>query len=160
VLPVLTPLAALLGSELASRCAQPGPWRRGLLVTACASVALVCLGAIAWAPLRANGSSFASPVSAWRVQVRARPGQLLYWGHRTPASLRFYTYGSVEAVPDLPQRLRDLPAGARLYVAIAPEQLPALRQAVQAQAQPFDLAVVGQVKHAAIVEVARMVNVS
>jgi 4-amino-4-deoxy-L-arabinose transferase-like glycosyltransferase len=160
VLPTLTPLAVLLGSELARRCAHPGPWRRAVIATACGSVALVCAGAIAWAPLRAHGSSFAGPVSAWRGQQRIRPGELLYWGRKTPASLRFYTHGSVEPVPDLAQRLSALMPGERVYVAIVPEQLQALRQTVAAQPQPFELAVIGQVKHAAIVEVARMVNVS
>ncbi|HEX4598410.1 MAG TPA: glycosyltransferase family 39 protein [Burkholderiaceae bacterium] len=160
VLPVLTPLATLLGLQLAGRWAEPGPWRRGVIVTACASVAVVCLGALAWAPQRANGSSFAGPVAAWRAQLRTSPGELLYWGHRTPASLRFYTRGSVQAVPDLSQRLGGLAPGSRLYVAIVPEQLEALRQAASAQPQPLDLAVIGQVKHAAIVEVARKISVS
>jgi len=46
-----------------------------------------------------------------------------------------------------------------VYVAIASSQLPALQQLVSAQPQPFahrlELAVVGQVKHAAIVEISR-----
>jgi 4-amino-4-deoxy-L-arabinose transferase-like glycosyltransferase len=155
VLPVLTPLAALLGLALAQRSAQPGPWRRRVTLVACASVGLVCAGAIVWAPVRANGSSFAGPVSAWREQVRTRPGALLYWGRKAPASLRFYVRGEVESVPDLSPRLGALAPGARVYVAIVPEQLPALRQAVAAQAQGFDLTVIGRVKHAAIVEVAR-----
>jgi len=160
VLPVLAPLAVLLASELARRLAHPGAWRRGVILVGCASVALVCLGAIAWAPVRANGSSFARPVAAWRVRQPARPGELLYWGHKTPASLRFYSRGAVEPVPDLVPRLAALAPGARVYVAIVPEQLPALRQALAAQPQAFDLAVISQVKHAAIVEIARMINVS
>jgi hypothetical protein len=160
VMPVLTPLAALLGLELAQRLEQPGRWRRGIALVACASVALVCLGATAWAPLRANGSSFARPVSAWRQQVQGKPGALLYWGNKAPASLRFYSRGAAEPVPDLAPRLGALPPGARVYVAIVPEQLPALRQAVAAEAQAFDLTVIGQVKHAAIVEIARTFSAS
>src|SRR5207253_3926367 len=64
VMPVLTPLAALLGLELAQRSARPGPWRRLVNWLAGASVALVCAGAIAWGPPHANGSSFAAPVMA------------------------------------------------------------------------------------------------
>jgi len=158
VLPVLTPLAALLGLELARRSAQPGPWRGAVTWVACSSVALVCLGAIVWAPLRANGSSFAGPVAAWREQLRTRPGALLYWGRRTPASLRFYSRGAAEPVPELDARLAGLQPGSRLYVAIAPEQWPALQQVVSAQPQSFELAVVGQVKHAVIVEIARRVS--
>ena len=101
VLPALPPLAALLGLELAQRSTQPGPWRDGVRFLAFASVAVVCLGAMAWAPLRANGSSFAHPVSAWRQQGLTRPGALLYWGTRTPASLRFYSRGAAQAAPDL-----------------------------------------------------------
>jgi 4-amino-4-deoxy-L-arabinose transferase-like glycosyltransferase len=160
VMPVLTPLAALLGLELARRVEQPGPWRRGIALVACASVALVCLGATAWAPLRANGSSFARPVSAWRQQLQSKPGALLYWGNKAPASLRFYSRGEAEPVPDLAPRLGALPPGARVYVAIVPEQLAALRQAVAGQAQGFDLTVIGQVKHAVIVEVARTFSAS
>jgi 4-amino-4-deoxy-L-arabinose transferase-like glycosyltransferase len=157
-LPVLTPLAALLGLELAQRSARPGPWRGAVTWVACASVALVCLGAIVWAPLRANGSSFAGPVAAWREQLRTRPGALLYWGRRTPASLRFYSRGAAEPAPDLDARLAGLQPGSRVYVAIAPEQWPALQQVVSAQPQSFELAVVGQVKHAVIVEIARRVS--
>jgi len=154
VLPVLTPLATLLGLELAQRSVQPGRWRRAVTVVACASVALVCLGAIVWAPLRANGSSFAGPVAAWREQLRTRPGALLYWGRRTPASLRFYSRGAAEPVPDLDARLAGLQPGSRVYVAIAPEQWPALRQVVWARPGSFELTVIGQVKHAVIVEIA------
>ena len=160
VMPVLTPLAALMGLELAQRLQQSGRWRRGIVLVACASVALVCLGAIAWAPLRANGSSFARPVSAWRQLSQSKPGALLYWGSKAPASLRFYSRGAAEAVPDLSPRLGALPPGARVYVAIVPERLSALRQAVAAQQQAFDLTVIGQVKHATIVEVARTFSAS
>jgi 4-amino-4-deoxy-L-arabinose transferase-like glycosyltransferase len=160
VMPVLTPLAALLGQELARRLEQPGRWRRAITWVAGASVALMCLGATAWAPLRANGSSFARPVSAWRQQVQGRPGALLYWGNKAPASLRFYSRGAAEPVPDLAPRLGALPPGARVYVATVPEQLQALRQAVAGQAQAFDLTVIGQVKHAMIVEVARTFSAS
>jgi 4-amino-4-deoxy-L-arabinose transferase-like glycosyltransferase len=160
VMPVLTPLAALLGVELATLSARSDSWRSGVMVTACASIGLVCAGAIAWAPVRTNGSSFAGPVSAWRVQERIKPGELLYWGRKAPASLRFYSRGAAAPVADLGPRLAELAPGARVYVAIVPEQLPALRQAVAAQSQPYDLTVIGQVKHAAIVEVARMFSVS
>jgi 4-amino-4-deoxy-L-arabinose transferase-like glycosyltransferase len=160
VLPVLTPLATLLGLSLAQRSAQPGPWRRGVVWLSCASLALVCLGAIAWAPLRANGSSFASPVSAWQRQQATRPGALLYWGRKAPASLRFYSRGAAEAVPGLAARLAALQAGSRVYVAIAPEQLPALRQTLLSQGQLLELAVVGQVKHAVIVEISRTLSAS
>lgn len=153
VMPTLTPLAALLGVELAHRSARPGPWRRGVILVACASVALVSLAAVFWAPVRANGSSFAAPVRAWREQISSRPGALLYWGRRTPASLRFYSRGAAEPAPDLPARLSGLGPGARVYVAIVPEQLPHLRQLASGRSPPFDLTVVGQVKHALIVEI-------
>jgi 4-amino-4-deoxy-L-arabinose transferase-like glycosyltransferase len=160
VLPVLTPLATLLGLELARRSARAGPWRRGVVWLCCAAVALACIGAIAWAPLRANGSSFASPVSAWQRQLPTRPGALLYWGRKTPASLRFYSRGAAEAVPDLAARLATLQPGSRVYVAIVPEQMPALRQMLSSEPQPFDLAVVGRVRHAVIVRIAPAVSAS
>ena len=159
VMPSLTPLAALLGVELAHRSARPGPWRRGAIAVACAGVALVSLGAVFWAPVRANGSSFAAPVQAWREQISSRPGALLYWGRRTPASLRFYSRGAAEAVPDLPARLSGLGPGARVYVAIVPEQLAPLRQLASGRSPPFELNVVGQVKHALIVEIASGLSV-
>ena len=155
VLPTLVPLAVLLGVELARRSAQPGPWRRGVTWVAGWSVALLCLGAIGWAPLRASGSSYAQPVSAWRQHGSTQPGALLYWGRRVPASLRFYSRGAAEAAPDLAARLAGLVPGARVYVAIVPEQLPALRELASAQSPPLELTVVAQVKHAAIVEAAR-----
>jgi hypothetical protein len=45
-------------------------------------------------------------------------------------------------------------------VAIDPEQMEALRKAVSAQPQLLDLVVIGQVKHAVIVAVARKINAS
>ena len=158
VLPALPPLAVLLGLQLAQRSAQPGPWRRGVLLLAFASAAVVCVGAIGWAPQRAHGSSFAGPVSAWRQQAAARPGALLYWGARTPASLRFYSRGAAEPVPDLAARLTQLEPGSRAYVALVPEQLPALRELASGQPHALDVAVVARVRHAAIVEVARQLN--
>ncbi|HUD25363.1 MAG TPA: glycosyltransferase family 39 protein [Burkholderiaceae bacterium] len=158
VLPALPPLAVLLGLQLAQRSAQPGPWRRGVLLLAFASAAVVCVGAIGWAPQRAHGSSFAGPVSAWRQQAAARPGALLYWGARTPASLRFYSRGAAEPVPDLAARLAQLEPGSRAYVALVPEQLPALRELASGQPHALDVAVVARVRHAAIVEVARQLN--
>ncbi len=160
VMPVLTPLAALLGLELAQRSARPGPLRRLVNWLAGASVALVCAGAIAWGPLHANGSSFAAPVMAWRQQLPAQPGPLLYWGAKAPASLRFYSRGAAEPVPDLATRLDRLEAGSRVYVAIVPEQLAALRQMVLIRPQPLELAVVLRVKHAAIVRIARTLSAS
>jgi len=160
VMPVLTPLAALLGLELAQRSARPGPWRRLVNWLAGASVALVCAGAVAWGPLHANGSSFATPVMAWRQQLPAQPGPLLYWGAKAPASLRFYSRGAAEPVPNLATRLDRLEAGSRVYVAIVPEQLAALRQMVLIRPQPLELTVVLRVKHAAIVRIARTLSAS
>jgi len=156
VMPVLTPLSVLLGTELAARCAQAPAWRRTVAAVATASAALLCVGVIGWAPLRANGSSFAAPVAAWRRQAQADPGApraLWYWGRKVPASLRFYSRGAAEAAPELDARLAQLVPGARVYIAIVPEQLPALRQ--MAQGNGFGLTVIGQVKHAVIAEVAR-----
>ena len=160
VMPVLTPLAALLGLELAQRSAPPGPLRRLVNWLAGASVALVCAGAIAWGPLHANGSSFAAPVMAWRQQLPAQPGPLLYWGAKAPASLRFYSRSAAEPVPNLATRLDRLEAGSRVYVAIVPEQLAALRQMVLIRPQPLELTVVLRVKHAAIVRIARTLSAS
>ncbi|HEV3018534.1 MAG TPA: phospholipid carrier-dependent glycosyltransferase [Burkholderiaceae bacterium] len=155
VLPALPPLAALLALELAQRSAQPGQWRRGVRLIAFASVAAVWVGATLWAPQRANGSSFAGPVAAWREQAAARPGVLLYWGARTPASLRFYSRGAAEPVPDLAARLAQLQPGARAYIAVAPEQLPALHELAASEPHALQMAVVARVKHAAIVEMGR-----
>jgi len=159
VLPSLTPLAVLLGLALGRRSVQPGPWQRAVPALAGASVVLVCVGAIAWAPMRTVGNSFAKPVAAWQQRAQSKPGALLYWGTRTPASLRFYSRGEAEPTPDLAARLRRVEPGSSVYVAIASSQLPALQQLVSAQPQPFahrlELAVVGQVKHAAIVEISR-----
>jgi 4-amino-4-deoxy-L-arabinose transferase-like glycosyltransferase len=155
VLPALPPLAVLLGLPLAQRSAQPGAWRGGVLALAIASVAVVCVGAVWWAPQRTNASSFAGPVAAWHRHATARPGALLYWGARTPASLRFYSRGAAEAAPDLVARLARLEPGSHLYVAVVPEQLPALRELASEQPHRIDVAVVAQVRHAAIVEVTR-----
>jgi 4-amino-4-deoxy-L-arabinose transferase-like glycosyltransferase len=155
-LPSLPPLAALLGVELARRSAQPGPWRSAVTALAGASLALVCLGAIVWAPMRADGSSFATPVAAWRERARQQPGALLYWGRRTPASLRFYARGAVRPEADLAPPLQSLAPGARVYVAIVPEQMPQLQALLSSPGvPPLVPTVVGQVKHALIVELAR-----
>jgi 4-amino-4-deoxy-L-arabinose transferase-like glycosyltransferase len=155
-MPSLPPLAALLGVELARRSAQPGPWRSAVTALAGASVVLVCLGAIVWAPKRAEGSSFATPVAAWRERARQQPGALLYWGRRTPASLRFYSRGAARPAPDLAPPLQALAPGARVYVAIVPEQMPQLQALLSSPGMPpLVPALVGQVKHALIVELAR-----
>ncbi len=155
VMPTLPPLAVLLGLELARRSEQPGRWRRSVPALAGVSIVVLTLGAIVWAPIRADGSSFASPVAAWRQRADARPGPLLYWGAKAPASLRFYSRGAAEATPDLAARLEELPTGARVYVAINSEQLSALRQLAYTQPRALDLQVVLQVKHALIAEIVR-----
>ena len=156
VLPVLTPLSALLGAELAARCSKAPTWRRSVVAVATASAALLCVAVIGWAPLRANGSSFAAPVAALRLQAQADPRAqraLWYWGRKIPASLRFYSRGAAQAAPELDARLAQLVPGARVYIAIVPEQLAGLQQ-VAAQ-HKLTLTVVGQVKHAAIAEVTK-----
>jgi len=155
VMPVLLPLAVLLGQALANRIEAPGGWRRALPALALASVAMLAFGAIFWAPVRARGSSFAEPVAAWRRSEQDRPGALLYWGGRVPASLRFYSRGAAQAAPDLPVRLAAMDSGARLYVAIDSERLPALRQLAYVQPFAVDLLVVDQVKHALIARIER-----
>jgi hypothetical protein len=108
-----------------------------------------------WAPIRANGSSFALPVMAWQLRENDRPGPLLYWGAKAPASLRFYSRGAAVPTPDLPAHLRQMDAGSRVYVAIDSEQLPALRQLTYMQPEATELQVVHQVKHGLIAEVSR-----
>ena len=154
VMPALPPMAVLLGQELARRSARPGPWRQGLYALVALSVLLLAIGAVAWAPMRATGSSYAVPVAAWHAREQSRPGPLLYWGARAPASLRFYSRGAAVPTPDLAARLQQLQPGARLYVAIDIERLPALRQLAYTQPVALDLQVVNQVKHALIAEVA------
>jgi hypothetical protein len=80
---------------------------------------------------------------------------LLYWGARTPASLRFYSRGAAQSVSDLDARLRQMDSGARVYVAIASERLPELRQLAYTEPMALDLQVVRQVKHALIAEIER-----
>jgi 4-amino-4-deoxy-L-arabinose transferase-like glycosyltransferase len=154
-MPSLLPIAVLLGPELSRRAAGPGRWRQALTAMAITSVAVLALGAIAWAPGHANASSFAAPVAAWQQRAASRPGPLLYWGARTPASLRFYSRGAAQSVSDLDARLRQMDSGARVYVAIASERLPELRQLAYTEPMALDLHVVRQVKHALIAEIER-----
>jgi 4-amino-4-deoxy-L-arabinose transferase-like glycosyltransferase len=154
-MPSLLPLSVLLGRELAQRADRPGRWGRAVLVLAAGSIVVLTVGAILWAPMRANGSSYALPVAAWQGRVAAEPGALVFWGVRTPASLRFYSRGQARATADLPTELAGLSPGDRLYVAIDAERLPALRQLAYTQPQTLDLHVVEQVKHALIAEVVR-----
>jgi 4-amino-4-deoxy-L-arabinose transferase-like glycosyltransferase len=155
VMPSLAPLAVLIGLALAQRSAQPGGWRRGTALLATCALALVSAAGIAWAPPRNNGLSFARPVSAWRERQPQEPGALLYWGRKPPASLRFYSRAAVQAAPDIAGPLAGLAPGSRVYIAMVPEQLPGLRELASAQMPPVELAVIGQVKHAAIVEASR-----
>jgi 4-amino-4-deoxy-L-arabinose transferase-like glycosyltransferase len=155
VMPSLAPLAVLTGLALAQRSVQPGPWRLVTTLLAVGSVALVSAGGIGWAPQRNNGFSFARPVSAWRQRQQQQPGPLLYWGRKPPASLRFYSRAVEQAAPDIAAPLAALAPGSRVYVAMVPEELPALRQLASAQPHPIELAVVGQVRHALIVEASR-----
>lgn len=154
VMPSLAPLAVLIALALAQRTAQAG-WRRATAALAAASVLLVSAAGIAWAPERNGGLSFARAASAWRDQVQKEPGALLYWGHRPPASLRFYTRVPIPALPDITEALAALPPGSHVYVAMVPEQLPQLHELASGRAGPLRLSVLGQVKHALIAEVSR-----
>jgi len=154
-MPSLLPLSVLLGRELARRASMPGRWGRAVMLLAAGSIVVLTVGVIAWAPMRAGGSSFALPVAAWQARVGSEPGPLLFWGVKTPASLRFYSRGQARTTPDLQPQLAGLSPGDRLYVAIDAERLPALRQLAYTQPQPLDLQVVEQVKHALIAVVVR-----
>jgi 4-amino-4-deoxy-L-arabinose transferase-like glycosyltransferase len=154
-MPSLLPVAVLMGPELSRRWVQPGRWRPALTILAAASVALLVVGAIAWAPRLAGGNSYAAPVVAWQQRAAARPGPLLFWGARTPASLRFYSRGQAQAAPDLPARLQLLQAGGRVYVALDADSLPALRQLTYTSPGVLDLQVVGQVRHSLIAQIDR-----
>jgi 4-amino-4-deoxy-L-arabinose transferase-like glycosyltransferase len=154
-MPSLLPIAVLLGPELSRRWARPGRWRRGLTALAALSVAVLAVGAIAWAPGHASGNSYAAPVAAWQQRAAAQPGPLLYWGARMPASLRFYSRGQAQAMPDLPARLQQLDGGGRVYVALDSERLAELRQLAYTAPAALDLQVVGQVRHALIAQIER-----
>ena len=93
--------------------------------------------------------------SAWQARAQAQSGALLYWGSKAPASLRFYSRGAAEPAPDLPARLAQLAPGSSAYVAMVPEQLQALHQLTGTQPPVYQLAVVGEVRHAMIVQVTR-----
>jgi 4-amino-4-deoxy-L-arabinose transferase-like glycosyltransferase len=135
VLPALVPLSVLCADRLAAVfAADAGPGagaaRRGVLAVLLACATVLVLASLLWVPRHASAHSSASLLPAW--QQRAHPGAdaLFYLGRRIPASLRFYSRGSVHAVPDLSQALDGLAPGHDRYVALAPADVPAAQRAI------------------------------
>jgi 4-amino-4-deoxy-L-arabinose transferase-like glycosyltransferase len=135
VLPSLGPLAVLLADALAPRMAAQPAWRRATLGVLGAGGMLLVLLIVFYVPRHVSSHSSASLLPAW--QSRAHPGgdRLIYIGRRIPASLRFYSRGEAVAEADSRVAVAQLAPGADRYLAVAPADAAAVRQAV-AQAQP------------------------
>ena len=152
VVPVLGPLAVLLADALAEHLDQRA-WRRGVAaVLSAAALSLTVL--VLWlVPPHFASHSAAGLVAQWRQQQELAPGDLVYIGRKVPASLRFYSRGSVPGVAQLPQALAVMGLVADRYVALAPAQLDELQRYAAASRPPLVIRVVGANKDLALAHV-------
>ncbi len=136
VLPALAPLAVLCADLLAPQTLASTAWRRAVLGVLAAGGVVLALAFVLWVPRHVGAHSSATLLSAW--QNRENPGadDLVYLGRKAPASLRFYSRGAVRALPDIAQALAGLSAGQERFVALAPDSVEPVRQAIAALIPP------------------------
>jgi len=149
VLPVLGPLAVLMADFLAARMGVPA-WRRALAATLGTSAAALLILMVLVVPDHFTAHSSASLVAQWRARQQAAPGPLVYVGIKAPASLRFYSGGTVPAEPDRARALSAIAPGHDGYVAVAPFLIPELVSYAAALQRPLAVEVVAQNKDMAI----------
>ncbi len=129
-LPALGPLAVLLADFLAPRIAAPGRWRAAVLGSVLAGALVLAVATVFWAPRHVAAHSSAGLVARWQEQDSEAPGQLVYLGRKTPASLRYYSRGAVTAEPDLGLALGCLERSADCYLALPPARLGEVNERV------------------------------
>jgi len=149
VLPVLGPLAVLMADFLAARMGAQG-WRRALALTLGVSAAALLLLMVVLVPDHVNAHSSARLVAQWHAHQQAAPGPLVYLGRKAPASLRFYSGGTVPAEPDRTAVLSAIAPGHDGYVAIAPPSVPDLAAYAATLQPPLAVEVIAQNKDLAI----------
>lgn len=137
VLPVLGPLAVLVADFFAPRIERAAHWRYAVYGTLGVAGTLLALAVVTWAPRHVAKHSSASLVAQWRLQERMAPGALVYLGRKAPASLRFYSRGSVRAVPELAVALQELAGEHDLYLALAPVRTDEVQRFAAALPSPL-----------------------
>jgi 4-amino-4-deoxy-L-arabinose transferase-like glycosyltransferase len=130
VLPALGPLAILLGIFCARRI-DDRRWRGALWASLALGWLALNVAWIAWVPAHSAARSGAALAQSWREHASADPGPLLYWGRKTPASVRFYARGEVRLVSELAPELARLERGQRVYVIVEPDRVESLRSVVR-----------------------------
>jgi hypothetical protein len=149
VLPVLGPLAVLMADFLSARMGAPA-WRRALALTLGTSAAALLVLMLFVVPGHINAHSSASLVANWRAHQQTGAGPLVYLGRKVPASLRFYSGGTVPAEPDRAKALAAIAPGHDGYVALAPPGVPELTSAAAALQPPLVVEAIAQNKDLAI----------
>ena len=128
VLPVLEPLAVLVADFLAPLLERAPRWRLAAYATLAAAGLTVAIAIIAWVPGHVARHSSAALVARWHQRAGASPAPIVYIGRKAPASLRFYSSGSVRNAPDLAGAMpaSDLPRD--WYLALAPDRVAEVSQ--------------------------------
>jgi 4-amino-4-deoxy-L-arabinose transferase-like glycosyltransferase len=133
-LPMLAPAAALLGAACAPWLARAGALRILAWSVLCIQGAMACAAILTWVPRHVAAHSSAPLIE--RLHAEA-PGELFYLGRKSPASLRFYTRGSVRPIADATEAAGSANPDRASYLAVAPAQVEAVRAALARQAAPL-----------------------
>ncbi len=152
VLPTLGPLAVLLADFLAAHLAETA-WRRGLAATLGVSAAVLFVVMIFFVPPHVHSHSSAALVAQWQSRQATAPGNLVYLGRKAPASLRFYSRGTVPAQMDRAQILAAMAPGSVRYVALAPDRLDQFTRYAASLQPPLTVTAIAQNKDLAITSV-------
>jgi len=152
VVPVLGPLAVLLADRLAERL-DAGCWWRGIAAVLAAAALSLAAVVLILVPPHFSSHSAAGLVAQWREQQAMAPGDLVYVGRKVPASLRFYSGGTVPGIAELPQALAVMGLVPDRYLALAPPRFDELQRYAAASHPPLLVSVVDQNKDLMLVRV-------
>ncbi len=152
VVPALGPLAVLLADALAERVDHAG-WRNAVGAVLLLSTAALFVLTLTLVPAHFSAHSSAGLIARWQDQQSAAPGDIVYLGRRVPASLRFYSRGTVSGIADPAQALAGIAAGGVRYLALPPAALDDLQRYASMATPPLRVQAVAANKDLALVKV-------
>ncbi|HYA65852.1 MAG TPA: glycosyltransferase family 39 protein [Burkholderiaceae bacterium] len=153
VLPTLPPLAVLVAGFLAARWDRSLRWRAAVYGTLGASGLCVAIAIIAWVPRHVAKHSSAALAAQWRERAGPVQGEIAYLGRKAPASLRFYSAGSVRTVTTLAEAMPASHGAHDWYVALAPDRVGEVRQFANTQPGVWSVETIGANTDLALVRV-------
>lgn len=156
VLPVLAPLAVLVADFLVPRIEHVARRRFAVLGTLVAAAMLLGIAVFTWVPRHVAVHSSAGLVAQWRESTRSAPGVLVYLGRKAPASLRFYSDGAVQAIPDLARAMQGSDRASDGYLALAPDRIDEIRRYAAAQLPALAVSAIGANSDLALLRIHRV----